>query len=133
MTRVLPQFSDPFVEGVANAFRRRMKSLRHHGEVVVRHTGDDEFEIAIRTPNRLWLILAVARHELTIWIRSGASTDRGKKLFALDCIRVVNKPDEIERAFEECRALVGGRREDEALPIDQLTETWSRFRVSAVS
>ena len=104
MRKIFPDFKNPFLDGICRAFDRRRKPIAYHGTLEFDASPEGELEwIEIRYSsfNRPVLILQIdEEHRVCFYLRSNEAHNRGKVLFRLEDVRLVDNPSVVVECFE---------------------------------
>lgn len=100
-----PSFDSRFLNGVSRQFERRRKALSYVGELTVETEQPDYFEwlsINIKTFAGHYVIFQfVEDNRVDIYVRSSRRRDRGKVLFELRDVKLVDNSQAIVESCEK--------------------------------
>ena len=107
MRKIFPEFKNPFLDGICRACDRRRKAIAYHGTLEFDASPDGEpewIEIRYSSFNDPVLILQIDdEHRMCFYLRSNETRNRGKVLFRLEDVRLVDNPSLVVETFENVR------------------------------
>jgi hypothetical protein len=132
-TSELPDFRDPFLRNAANSLALRRKSISHRGKLTISHDPDDDFEwfsaVYESASRRTAVLQLTEKNRAHLFIRSTRGKDRGRILFRIEDMILVDNAALLLTAFEQTIATLDQQRDD---AFDDLRGVWDALRLQAV-
>jgi hypothetical protein len=139
MSDLCPHFRDIFLDRACRAFEKRRKAISYHGRLSFDSDPSSSAEwatLVYSSFNHPSLILELTEgHRGNFYIRSNQPKSRGKVLFRLEDLRLLDTPSRLVETFEWTISRSRRIEEDaESAPIvlDSILQRWKSLAVRIV-